>query len=134
MTGKNNRDRVASLAGVSSATVSRVYNNPQRVSPAKKEAVLKAARALGYSPDKSASALRRKGTGFISLVSFEKQGRPWYWGDFPGAKWFFTDVLTGILSVVDSSMFRLNLKTLKTPSHIHKHNWEQECDGVIFLM
>lgn len=130
---KNNRDKVAELAGVSSATVSRVYNNPDRVSPAKKAAVLEAAAQLAYSPDKSASALRRKGTGQITLASFEKKDRPWYWGDFPGAKWFFTDVLKGMLSVVDDSMFRLNLKTLKSPEDVSSIRWEQECDGVVFF-
>jgi LacI family transcriptional regulator len=132
MDGKNNRDKVAALAGVSSATVSRVYNNPDRVSAVRKEAVLKAARTLGYSPDKSASALRRKGTGQISLVSFVKKDRPWYWGNFPASKWFFTDALTGILSVVDSSMFRLNLKTLQSPEDVKRIRWDQECDGVLF--
>lgn len=133
MAEKNNRDKVAALAGVSSATVSRVYNNPDRVSTAKKKAVLKAADVLGYSPDKSASALRRRGTGQISLVSFEKKGRPWYWGDFPGAKWFYTDALTGILSVIDSSMYRLNLKTLQSADDLRSINWKQECDGIIFF-
>lgn len=133
MAEKNNRNRVAALAGVSSATVSRVYNSPDRVSDAKKEAVLRAARSLGYSPDKSASALRRRGTGQISLVSFEKKGRPWYWGDFPGAKWFFTDVLTGILSVMDSSMYRLNIKTLKSAEEALSVKWEMECDGALFF-
>ncbi|MDC7239787.1 MAG: LacI family DNA-binding transcriptional regulator [Spirochaetales bacterium] len=132
MSGKNNRDRVAALAGVSSATVSRVYNSPERVSAVKREAVLRAARELGYSPDKSASALRRKGTGQITLVSFEKKGRTWYWGDFPVAKWFFTDVLSGVLSVVESSMFRLNLKTLKSPEELKDIPWEQISDGVLF--
>ena len=133
MAGKNNRDKVAALAGVSSATVSRVYNSPYRVSPAKREAVLKAAETLGYSPDKSASALRRKGTGQISLVSIEKKGRPWYWGDFPGAKWFFADALQGILPVVDDSMYRLNLKTLHSPAEAADYPWERECDGVLFF-
>ena len=133
MAGKNNRDKVAELAGVSSATVSRVYNSPDRVSPAKREAVLRAAESLGYSPDKSASALRRKGTGQISLVSIEKENRPWYWGDFPGAKWFFSDALQGILPVVDDSMYRLNLKTLHSPSELSTISWERECDGVLFF-
>jgi len=133
MAGKKNRDKVAAMAGVSSATVSRVYNNPDRVSPSKKDAVLKAAAALGYSPDKSASALRRKGTGQISLVSIEKRDRPWYWGDFPGAKWFFTDALQGILPVVDRSMYRLNIKTLKTAEEAGVLDWEKECDGALFF-
>jgi len=132
MAGKNNRDKVAELAGVSSATVSRVYNNPARVSPSKKEAVLRAAGELGYSPDKSASALRRKGTGQISLVSFNKKNRPWYWGNSPTSKWFFTDALYGILSVVEPSMYRLGVKTLRSPDEISRIKWEKECDGVLF--
>jgi len=131
MSSKTNRDRVAELAGVSSATVSRVYNNPDRVSEAKKKAVLEAARQLGYAPDKSASALRRKGTGQITLVRFDKN-RPWYWGNFPAAKWFYTDVLQGIMDVVDRSMYRLNLKTFRSPADAAGYPWEQECDGVIF--
>ncbi len=133
MAGKNNRNKVAELAGVSSATVSRVYNSPDRVSPEKRKAVLRAAESLGYSPDKSASALRRKGTGQISLVSIEKKNRPWYWGDFPGAKWFFSDALQGILPVVDDSMYRLNLKTLHSPSELTDISWERECDGVLLF-
>jgi len=132
MVGKNNRDKVAALAGVSSATVSRVYNNPGRVSRSRKEAVLRAAKELGYSPDKSASALRRKGTGQISLVSFEKKNRSWYWGNTPTSKWFFTDALYGILSVVEPSMYRLSVKTLKSTEEIRLIKWEKECDGVLF--
>ena len=132
MKEKNNRDRVAELAGVSSATVSRVYNNPEKVSETRKTAVLEAAAKLGYFPDKSASALRRKGTGQITLVSIKKQKRTWYWGDFPAAKWFYTDVLQGIMEEVDNSMYRLNLKTLASPDAIRSVRWEQECDGVIF--
>lgn len=129
---KNNRDKVAELAGVSSATVSRVYNNPDKVSRTRKKAVLDAARTLGYSPDKSASALRRKGTGQITLVSIRKKKRTPYWGDFPTAKWFFTDVLNGIMDVVEDSMYRLNLKTLHSADEIASINWQQECDGAIF--
>ena len=132
MSSKNNRDKVAELAGVSSATVSRVYNNPEKVSKAKKKAVLEAAGQLGYSPDKSASALRRRGTGQISLVSIRKHRGTWYWGDFPGAKWFYTDVVHGIMEEVDSSMYRLNLKTLKSAAEIRSVDWSKECDGAIF--
>lgn len=132
MTPKNNRDKVAELAGVSSATVSRVYNNPEKVSKARKKSVMDAARLLGYSPDKSASALRRKGTGQISLVSIRKKKRTPYWGDFPTAKWFYTDVLNGVMDVVENSMYRLNLKTLHSADEIASINWQQECDGVIF--
>ncbi|MCF7944798.1 MAG: LacI family transcriptional regulator [Spirochaetia bacterium] len=113
-----NRDLVAARAGVSSATVSRVYNDPQRVSADKREAVLKAADELGYTPNKSASSLRRKGTGTITLIDFEKPERPYYWGSLPDFRWFYADILSGVRSVVDSSMYLLQLVNLKRPQDI----------------
>ncbi|MFA6773859.1 MAG: LacI family DNA-binding transcriptional regulator, partial [Sphaerochaeta sp.] len=54
------RDSVATLADVSSATVSRVYNNPDSVSEDLKKRVHEAARVLGYAPNTLAAQLRRK--------------------------------------------------------------------------
>lgn len=54
---------IARLAGISQATVSLVLNNRDaqaRISPATREAVLRAARELGYVPDLSARRLRHK--------------------------------------------------------------------------
>ena len=103
------RDQVAEAAGVSSATVSRVYNNPTSVSGERREAVLAAAEKLGYIPNKSASALRRNGTGIITLLEMKKEQRPYYWGDLPIFKWFYTDVLHAVKAVIDSSMYQLNI-------------------------
>jgi LacI family transcriptional regulator len=68
------RDQVAKLAQVSSATVSRVFNNPEAVSPPLREAVLQASQKLGYTPNKAAGMLRRRGTGVIAFVELEKKG------------------------------------------------------------
>ncbi|HAK45107.1 MAG TPA: LacI family transcriptional regulator, partial [Spirochaeta sp.] len=103
------RDEVAAAAGVSSATVSRVYNNPSSVSAAKQRDVFEAAEKLGYIPNKSASALRRNGTGIITLVELKKEQRPYYWGDLPIFKWFYTDVLHAVKNIIDESMFQLNI-------------------------
>jgi LacI family transcriptional regulator len=105
------RDQVAAAAGVSSATVSRVYNKASSVSDDKCRAVLSAAEKLGYVPNKSASALRRNGTGIITLVELKKEKRPYYWGDLPIFKWFYTDVLHAVKGVIDESMYQLNLAT-----------------------
>jgi len=51
---------VAKLAGVSINTVSRVLNNKGEISPEVRESVLKAARELGYRPNRSAQRLRRR--------------------------------------------------------------------------
>ena len=123
------RDQVAEAAGVSSATVSRVYNNPGSVSSERRKAVLEAAERLGYSPNKSASALRRNGTGIITLLELKKEKRPYYWGDLPIFKWFYTDVLHAVKSVIDESMYQLNLATASAPEDIE--SLKNKTDGLI---
>ncbi|WP_316860359.1 LacI family DNA-binding transcriptional regulator [uncultured Cohaesibacter sp.] len=59
---------VAQHAGVSISTVSRVLNGHENISQAKKEAVLKAAEALGYSPNAVAASLRRKSSNVVGVL------------------------------------------------------------------
>lgn len=59
---------VAKMAGVSVATVSRVFNVPERVGALAREKVLVAARELGYSPDPAAKALRLRKSFIIGAV------------------------------------------------------------------
>ncbi|MBT0782864.1 LacI family DNA-binding transcriptional regulator [Paracoccus sp. pheM1] len=61
-------DDVAALAGVSTATVSRCLNAPDRVVPATREKVMEAIRALNYSPNFGARALASRRTGIIGAV------------------------------------------------------------------
>lgn len=61
-------ERVAELANVSIATVSRVLNNPERVAPATRERVHAAMRQLGYSYNAIASGLSRRRTMTLGLV------------------------------------------------------------------
>ncbi|HEU4849921.1 MAG TPA: LacI family DNA-binding transcriptional regulator [Terrimesophilobacter sp.] len=58
---------VASRAGVSIATVSRVYRGPERVSENSRRAVERAARELGYVPSASARGLAAGRSGIIGL-------------------------------------------------------------------
>lgn len=58
---------VAARAGVSSATVSRVFNG-YRVTPAKAEAVRAAARELGFVPNRSARQLRTQRSTLIAMM------------------------------------------------------------------
>lgn len=122
---------VAEAAKVSSATVSRVYNNPESVSPDKRSAVLSCAAALGYVPNKSASALRRSGTGIITLVEFDKGERPYYWNDMPAFNWFYADIIKGVKSALDHTMYLLNLQSLESPEGLSE--LEQRSDGLIFF-
>lgn len=59
---------VASRAGVSTATVSRVLNEPGRVQPDTRARVAAAIEALGYRPNHSARALAAGRTGMIGAV------------------------------------------------------------------
>ncbi|MBU4216160.1 MAG: LacI family transcriptional regulator [Actinobacteria bacterium] len=58
---------VASLAGVSIATVSRVFRRPQEVTAATQETVQRAVRELGYVPSGSARGLAARRSGAIGL-------------------------------------------------------------------
>ena len=59
---------VARRAGVSTATVSRCLNDPERVIKTTREKVLKAVRELGYAPNFSARALAAKRTNTVGAV------------------------------------------------------------------
>lgn len=59
---------VAKLAGVSLATVSRVVNKENCVSPALQERVIKAIAELNYNPNHAARALVQRKTGSIGIV------------------------------------------------------------------
>jgi LacI family transcriptional regulator len=123
------RNDVAQRAGVSSATVSRVFNAPKTVSREKREAVFASAKELGYRPNKSASALRRNGTGIITLVEFKKPERNYYWGDLPNLSWFYADIVRGITEKLDDTMYSLNIETIHSEESL-KHAAEIS-DGLI---
>ncbi|MFJ8870962.1 LacI family DNA-binding transcriptional regulator [Streptomyces sp. NPDC102473] len=58
---------VAERSGVSIATVSRVYRNPDSVRAQTRERVLQAARELGYVPSGNARGLASRTTGVLGL-------------------------------------------------------------------
>ncbi|MDF3301451.1 LacI family DNA-binding transcriptional regulator [Streptomyces tropicalis] len=58
---------VAERSGVSIATVSRVYRNPDSVRAATRERVLAAAKELGYVPSGNARGLASRSTGVLGL-------------------------------------------------------------------
>lgn len=60
---------VATRAGVSHQTVSRVINNHASVRPATRERVLEAMAALGYVPNQAARALVTSRTGLIGILA-----------------------------------------------------------------
>jgi len=61
-------EAVALAAGVSRATVSRVVNGSNRVTPDTRRAVEKAIRRLGYVPNRAARSLVTRRTESVGLV------------------------------------------------------------------
>jgi LacI family transcriptional regulator len=59
---------VAAKAGVSSATVSRVLNNFEKVSPRTREKVMDVIREMGYQPNTAAKNLRSQKTMMIGVI------------------------------------------------------------------
>lgn len=75
MSDRNARSRkpgvvaVARAAGVSASTVSNAFNRPERLTPALRERVLRAAAELGYGgPDPVARSLRSGRAGALGIV------------------------------------------------------------------
>lgn len=66
--GRSGAKDVAQLAGVSTATVSRVLNNSQQVDPATRERVLEAARKLRYVPHGAARTLRSHRSKMVGAI------------------------------------------------------------------
>jgi DNA-binding LacI/PurR family transcriptional regulator len=59
---------VATRAGVSPATVSRVFSQPETVAPGTRQRVLTAAEELRYAPNPVARSLARRRTGNLGIV------------------------------------------------------------------
>ncbi|GAA1848533.1 LacI family DNA-binding transcriptional regulator [Myceligenerans crystallogenes] len=95
-------EEVARRAGVSRSVASRAMNNVRNVSEAKREAVARAARELGYVPNATARALATsKGGSVVLAVSNDD---PALFGD-P----FFSQVLVGVAEALDRSELDLTL-------------------------
>ncbi len=117
------RDDVARLAGVSSATVSRVYNRPSAVADRKREAVLRAAKRLGYTPDLNASGLRRKGSGSVLLV-MHPPSRDVY-------RWFYGEALIHAQEALAGTCYKLIFNTRDEREPFSRFLSQNKCDGVV---
>jgi LacI family transcriptional regulator len=78
--------QVASHAGVSFKTVSRVVNNDSTVKDANREKVLASIKALGYRPNRAASLTRRKKSGIIGFIANDLLAVPYTFDLIRGAQ------------------------------------------------
>lgn len=111
--------RVAHRAGVSIATVSRVFADPQAVSDTLRLRVLEAARALNYRPSRAARTLRVGTSQAVGVVIPDLENP------------FFTAVVRGIEGVLQAAGYTLLLANSDEDTARERHILETlRADGV----
>jgi DNA-binding LacI/PurR family transcriptional regulator len=122
-------DEVAERARVSRTVASRVINNGPHVSRAKRDAVEKAIRELGYTPNRAARTLATRQTGVVVLAVS---------GDGPGvfADPFFGQIIVGASTALEKTDLHLVL-SLATTGHgqqrLESFLQTRGADGVMLL-
>ena len=111
------RQDVAVAAGVSGATVSRVYNNPSLVDKATVDRVRASAAALGFVPDKNAAALRRRSSGTLLFVEIE-EGQDYRWPSQKAYQSLYGEIVRAVLHSVQKTSLSLQLVTVATAAEI----------------
>lgn len=102
-------EEVASRAGVSRATVSRVVNGSPKVSPDIRRDVEVAIAALGYVPNRAARSLVTRRSGSIAVVITEPTGRLF-------SDPFFPRLLRGISAALSAKDLQLVLLMPASPA------------------
>jgi LacI family transcriptional regulator len=100
---------VASLSGVSIATVSRVLNSPDRVSDASRRKVMAAIDQLGFVPNAEARARNLQSTGRIGVLT------PYFTSPS------FTDRLRGVATALSGSRYELIVYTVDSMERLHNY-------------
>ena len=121
-------ERVASRAGVSRATASRVVNGSTTVAAHIREAVLRAVAELGYVPNQAARSLVTQRTNSYALVLTESAGR--VFSDDP----FFPTIVQGVSQELDEVGKQLVLMMVSSgPSHdrVEQYAVGGHVDGVM---
>src|SRR5260370_32665774 len=101
---------VASLAGVSTATVSRVVHGQDRVRDSTRARVLAVIEELGYVPNGAAQSLSRRRKDVIGLVCLERSAPKQQYDIENMSLLFYDDIVRG----VESRIRRLNWSLLIT--------------------
>ncbi len=110
---------VATLAGVSPATVSRVINNVRNVDPVLHRSVMKAVNDTGYVPNRVARSLVTRRAGSMAVVVSQADSCA---TDEAFMSRFFSDpffgrIVGGLLSVLQPSGVHLSITLTSTPDN-----------------
>jgi len=123
---------VARLAGVSTATVSRVVHGQDRVREATRIRVQQAIEELGYVPDGAAQSLSRRRKDVIGLVCVERQAHQY---DIENMNLLFYDeVLRGVESRIRDHEWSLLITFLQgahDPSFPRIESFTGKVDGIL---
>ncbi len=122
-------DEVAKLAGVSRSAASRAINNTQNVSRAKREAVERAVKELGYVPNPSARALVTNQVGAVVLALSTDD--PTLFADA-----FFAQVMLGVSAALEKADLSLTLVlagSLDGPARLRQILRSRRADGVMLM-
>jgi DNA-binding LacI/PurR family transcriptional regulator len=122
-------EEVAAAAGVSRATVSRVVNGLDRVSPKTRQSVLRAVDRLGYTPNRVARSLATRRTDSVALVIPEPATK--LFGD-P----FFPRLVVGIgevLSAADKQLVLLAPQSRDDEDRLERYLLAAQADGVLLV-
>src|SRR5579863_9438351 len=87
---------VASRAGVSTATVSRVVHGLDRVRASTRARVLEVIEELGYVPDGAAQSLSRRRKNVIGLICVERQSPRQQYDIESMSLLFYDEILRGV--------------------------------------
>ena len=100
---------VSRLSGVSTATVSRAFSNPEHVKEYTRRKVYEAAEALHYSPNAIARAMARQRTDKIAYLICKK--------DATVLDEFYAGICEGIMQSANHSEFQLLVSTAEDWLH-----------------
>ncbi len=109
---------IAREAGVSIATVSRVFNNNPKVSPATRDKILEIASSYGYHPRAQAQSLARRKTGLITAIV------PII------SNYFFMEVLAGMQDRLAECEFELQISNIKTSGEVRGDDVRQQVEDI----
>lgn len=123
------RQRIAELATVSEGTVSKVFNRPELVRAQTRERVLRVAEKYGYRPNKAASALRRKGSGTILLLTYA----PMYQGMARVYGMFYADAVAAVVDAINPSPYTLVMKQYWDLHELAHELKATDSDGIVLF-
>lgn len=124
------RQDVARAAGVSGATVSRVYNTPQLVDKETADRVRAAAESLGFVPDRHAAALRRGTSATLLFVEIES-GPLYRWPSQKAYRSLYGEIVRAVLHTLQGTAWTLRPLTLTDSQEISELERYGDFGGIL---